>query len=426
MSVHMHIPWTTKYRPRRLDEIAGNLDAVNTLLNWVKSWDKKVPSKKALLLYGPAGTGKTASVEALANELGYDLVEINASDSRTGDAVRRIAGMAASQAMLFGKKRIVLLDEIDGINLSEDTGAIEAIIETIEKTNYPVILTANNAWDPKIRSLREACQLVEYKRLGVRDALPYLKRIAAKESIEVDEKAIRLIIERDEGDVRSIMNDLQALSSGRKKVSYDDVSWLAWRDRKENIFEALRMVFSAKNCSWAKKAVDIADIDYEMLFEWIYENAPRQLTDPLDRAKAMERLAKADIYLRRVKRSQTWDLLAYVFDMMTAGVALSRERTRPSFIPMKFPERISLMSKTRRIRGIQGRVGAKIGQKCHVSSKSAVKYDLPYLRIIFESDYEAAARLSRYFGFDEEDIAYLAGDESSARKIERIYTKLTS
>jgi len=422
----MHIPWTTKYRPKRLSEIAGNLDAVNALLNWVKSWDKKVPSKKALLLHGPAGTGKTISVEAIANEYGYDLIEINASDSRTGDAIRRIAGMAAGQATLFGKKRMILLDEIDGINLSQDTGAIDAIVETIEKTNYPIILTANNAWDPKIRALRDVCQLIEYKRLGVRDALPHLKRIAAKEGVEIDEKAIKLVIERDEGDMRSIINDLQALSSGRKKLAYDDVVWLAWRDRKENIFEALRMIFSAKNCLWAKKAVDIADIDYEMLFEWIYENAPRQLTDPLDRANAMDQLARADVYLRRVKREQAWDLLAYVFDLMTAGVALSRERTKPSFVPMKFPERISLMSKTRRIRGIRARVGAKIGKRCHVSSISAVKYYLPYLRIIFENNYEVAAGLSRYFGFDEEDIAYLAGDESSTRKIERIYARLTS
>jgi len=422
----MYISWTTKYRPRKTSEIAGNPDAVNALLNWVKTWDRKVPSKKALLLHGPAGTGKTVSVEALANEYGYDLVEINASDSRTGDAIRRIAGMAAGQAMLFGKKRIVLLDEIDGINLREDSGAIDAIVETIEKTNYPVVLTANNAWDPKIKALRDVCQLVEYKRLGVRDSLPYLKRIAAKESVEIDEKAIKLIIERDEGDMRSIINDLQALSSGRKKLAYDDVAWLAWRDRKENIFKALGMIFSAKNCLWAKKAVDIADIDYEMLFEWVYENAPRQLTDPLDRTNAMEYLAKADIYLRRVKERQAWDLLAYVFDLMTAGVALSRERTKPSFVPMKFPERISLMSKTRRIRGTQARVGAKIGKRCHVSSISAVKYYLPYLRIIFENDYEAAAGLSRYFGFDEEDIEYLAGDESSTRKIEPIYMKLTS
>jgi len=422
----MYFPWTTKHKPKRLSEIAGNQDAVKTLLNWIKSWDKKVPSKKALLLHGPAGTGKTVSVEALANEYGYDLIEINASDSRTGDAIRRIAGMATGQAMLFGKKRIVLLDEIDGINLREDTGAIDAIVETIEKTNYPVILTANNAWDPKIKSLRDICQLVEYKRPDIRDLLPYLKRIAVKEGIDIDERAIEFIIERDEGDMRSIINDLQALTSGRKKVTYDDVAWLAWKDRKENTKEALKMMFSAKNCLYAKKVVDIVDIDYEMLFEWIYENAPRQLTDPVDRASAMEYLAKADIYLRIAKRENIWKFLAYVFDLMTAGVALSRERTQPSSVPMRFPERILLMSRTRMIRGIRARVGAKIGKRCHVSSISAAKYYLPYLRIIFENDYEAAGGLSKYFGFDEEDISYLAGDESSTRKIERISMRLTS
>jgi len=222
------------------------------------------------------------------------------------------------------------------------------------------------------------------------------------------------------------LNDLQALTSGRKKVTYDDVTWLAWKDRKEDLEEALKTIFSAKNCLYAKKVVDIVDIDYEMLFEWIYENAPRQLTDPVDRSNAMEYLAKADIYLRIVKRENIWKFRKYVFDMMTAGVALSRERTEPSYVPMRFPERILLMSRTRMVRGIRARVGAKIGRRCHVSSISAVRYYLPYLRIIFENDYETAAGLSRYFGFDEEDIAYLAGDESSTRKIERIYMRLTS
>jgi replication factor C large subunit len=403
----MAVPWIIKYKPKSLSDVAGNSEAIESLINWVKSWDKKVPAKKALLLYGPPGTGKTVSVEALAKDFKFDLIEINASDKRTGDALRRVAGMAATQAGLFGRKRLILIDEIDGINLSEDVGAVSAVIDVINAARCPIIFTANNAWDPKISPLRDHCLLVQFKRLGIRDSLRYLKGICAMEGIEVDEKALRLIIERNEGDMRSIMNDLQALSTGKKMLTYDEVSWLAWRDRKETIFDALRTVFSAKSCSLAKKALDLADVDHDMLFEWIYENAPHQLTDPRDLANAMEALAKADLYLRRVKKTQAWDLLSFALDLMTAGVAMSRERTRPQFIQMKFPERIRLLSKTKKIRELQMSIGAKVGRKCHVSASAGAKYFLPYLHFIFRNNPEMAAGLAKWFDFSEEMINFL-------------------
>ena len=405
----MWVPWTVKYRPKGLSEIAGNKESIETLLAWVKSWEKKAPAKKAVLLHGPPGTGKTVSVEALAREFQFDLVEVNASDQRTGESLRKIAGMAATQSGLFGERRLILLDEIDGINLSEDVGAIDAVAEVIEKAHCPVVLTANDAWDPKIRRLRDLCQLVQFKRLGVRDIVPYLKRICAAEALGVEDKALKLIIERNEGDMRSIINDLQAFSAGRKALTYDEVAWLAWRDRKETIFDALKVVFTSKSSSAARRAIDLADIDYEMLFEWIYENVPHQLTDPEDRFKAIEALAKADLHLQRAKKTQAWDLLVYVFDLMTAGVAMSKERTKPAWVPFKFPEKITFLSKTRKTRGLQKRIGAKVGRRCHVSSNAGVKHFLPYVKFIFENNPQAADSLAKWLDFDEETVDYLRG-----------------
>ena len=413
----MTVPWVTKHRPKHLKEIVGNEESRQTFMKWLESWERAGKSKKGALLYGPAGTGKTVTAESAARDLGYDLIEVNASDKRTEDALEKVAGLAARQGELFGKKRIILLDEIDGINLGEDRGAVSAVGSIIEDTSSPIVLTANDPWDPKIRPLRNACVLIEFKRLSARDCLPFLKRIATTEKLDVDEKTLKFIIERNDGDMRSTVNDLEALSIGKKVLTYDDASSLGWRDRKENVFHALGMIFNAKTASYARKAVDAADIDYEMLFEWIYENLPHQLRDSEDLANAMDALAKADIYFTRIRRTQEWKLLPFAFDMMTAGVAVSRERTKPAWVPMKFPQRLGYMSRTRKNRATRNTIGGLIGRRCHLSTRRSVREELPYIQFIFQKNPTVAAKMATYFGFDEDMINYLAGTEKRASKI---------
>jgi len=152
----MNPPWTVKYRPKRLAEIAGNKTAIQQILDWLDTWANGPPKKRALLLHGPPGTGKTVSVEAIANERRLDLVEINASDKRNRDALERTVGLATRQSDLFGRRRLILIDEVDGINLAEDRGAVDTIVRLVQETQSPVVLTANDPWDPKIGPIRNA------------------------------------------------------------------------------------------------------------------------------------------------------------------------------------------------------------------------------------------------------------------------------
>lgn len=403
----MNLPWTVKYRPKKLDDVAGNKSAIQQILDWLDGWVKGPPKKRALLLHGPPGTGKTVSVEAVANERGLDLVEINASDKRNRDALERTVGAATRQSDLFGRRRLILIDEVDGINLSEDRGAVDTIVKLVEKTQAPVILTANDPWDPKIGPIRNATTMIEYKRLGLRDTIPYIRKICQRESTEVDEQALRLIVDRNQGDMRSILNDLQVLCSGRKKLTYDEASWLGFRDRKATIFEALRTVFSSPTCLQARRASDMAGMNLDMFFEWVYENAPRQLNDPRDLADAMNALAQADLYQTRIKRNNAWELLPYAIEMETAGVAMSKEFTKPAWVPMKFPERIQLLSRTRRRRSIEGELGRSIGARCHISSRRALSHYLPYIRFILEKNPEAGAKLVEWLRLSDEAMEYL-------------------
>ncbi len=412
----MHVTWTQKYRPRHLSEIAGNKEAILTLREWLASWSRSPPKKKAALLCGPAGTGKTVTVEAASRDLNFDLVEMNASDQRTTALIEKIVGTAVEQSTLTAGKRLILLDEVDGIDPSADRGAVAAMSSTIERTKWPVILTANDPWDPRLAPLRILCLTIQFKRLGLRDTIPYLKRICEKEGIAVEEKALRFIVERNEGDMRSILNDMQTLATGRKELTYDDVTWLGWRDRKDSIFDVLATIFNAKTCLWARKAIDLADVDYEMLFEWIYENAPTQLADPKDRAKALEVLAQADLYMARIRKTQDWSLLVYALDLMTAGVAMSREQTKPGWIKMRFPERIKLLSRLRRHRALRTSIGRKIASKCHISTAGAIRYYVPYVKQLLEGDPESAEAISTWLELDEDMKEYLSDGPTATKK----------
>ena len=412
----MGTPWTTKHRPKTLKDIAGNEKARDQFRTWLESWHKGPREKKAALLYGPAGTGKTVTVEAVAHDLGFDLIEVNASDHRNDASLNKIAGSAATERDLFGRNKIILLDEIDGINLREDQGAISAVIGMIAVTGSPIVMTANDIWNPRISSLRSRCLPIEFKRLGVRESVQYLEKLCQAEGIEADVSALRAIYDHNKGDMRSIINDLQTALAGKKKLTLNDLEWLGWRDRQEAIFNALGTIFSSRNVLKSVRAMDTVDMDYKMLYEWIYENAPLQLTDKTDLLHAIDSLARADIYFARINKSQAWRLLPYALDMMTGGVSTSRVRTKPSWTPMRFPQRIMKLSSTRGIREMRNTIGAKIGSSIHASVRTSVSDVLPYLRIIFESNSEMANGIADYLKLDDEMITFLRGQESKEKK----------
>lgn len=414
----MHTAWTLKHKPKSLSEVVGNKKAIEKFKKWLKSWEKAVPKKRAAFLHGPPGVGKTVTVEALANDWNMELVEKNASDYRTKSAVKKFAGLASQYSTLFGKKRLILFDELDGIAGTQDRGGVSAIIKVVKEARSPLVLIANHVYDPKFRSVRNYCFLVKFKKPTAGQVMTHLRRICRREGIQAEENALKFIAQRSEGDIRSAVNDLQALAQGKKRLSYDDVSWLAYRNRKEVIFKVLQMIIYGRTCESARQAVDMADMDLDMLFEWIYENAPRHFSDPRDLVNAMDALALADVYRGRIRTTLDWKLMRYQIDFMSAGVAMAREHGKPGgWIPFRFPGRIRALGRTKQERALQSAIGMKVRKKCHISARRSVREVLPYLKIIFENNMEMAASLTDWLDLDQKMVEYLAGNKRQAKKI---------
>jgi len=407
-----HIPWAQKYKPKSLTEVIGNKEAKERILNWIRLWNRGVPEKRALFIYGPPGVGKTVTIEALANDLNMELIESDASSYRTASAVKRLAGRASQYGSLFGRRKLILFDELDGVTGSADTGGLREITELIKISRVPIVLIANNAYDPRFTQLRKLCLLVEFKKPSRTEIMRHLAKICAREGIEAEKDALRFIAERSGGDVRSAINDLQALAQGKTKLTYEDVSWLARRDRKEEIFNVLRRIFYARDSSTAKAAVNMADVDLDMLFEWIYENIPYHIKKPSELAAAMDMLSKADVYRGRVKKTQDWSFIRYVIDLMTAGVASSWSRKSPGWVPFRFPGRIKMASSSKGEREMLTEIGKRIGRKCHISSSRAIKEVLPYIRIMFQTNPKMAKGIAKWLNLSNEMVAYISGGET--------------
>ena len=361
-----------------MNEFVGQKDAVIQFEKWIKTWKH---GEKALLFHGSPGVGKTALVEAWAAENKFDLIQINASDYRSATDIKDSLGKSVQQQSLFKRGKIFLIDEIDGLAGQEDRGGVGEIIELIKVSAHPLVLTANDPWDSKLRTLRNYCTLVQFKKLPVWDIGKKLSVIAENEKIEVDKETLRMLASRAKGDMRAAINDFEVLSNGRKKISVGDFEALGFRECEENIFEVLRMIFKTQTALTAKLAVNQADKDPEEIFWWIESNILNEFEDSEEIAAAFEALSKADMFRQQVHSQQHWTMKSYMIDMMTAGVSMAKKGTYRKFTRYEYPKNIMILGRTKASRKSRSEILDKIGSKLHCSTRKVRNEYLPFFKI---------------------------------------------
>lgn len=407
--------WTEKYRPNTLFLIVGNEEAKSTFIAWLKCWKIGV---KAAFLYGPPGTGKTTLAQVASKEFGYRLIEMNASDVRTKEAIMRVAGPTAIEDSLFktlykGTGSMLFIDEVDGIFGREDRGGVGAVLKIIEEAKIPIVLAANDPWNPRLRYLRQACETIRFYEIRPPMLIALLKRICRSEGVDAEKEALQIIVENSRGDARSAINDLQSLAEGRKTLKVYDVERLSPRDRQADVQKTLRKIFLAENFEQARRALDESDIDYKMLLQTLHDNLPFKYTNPSTLASAYNNMSQADVFLGRITRTQSWNLLSYALELMAAGIAYAGEEDgRPAHYRFP-PKKIMLLARTKAERELRKNLCLRVGSKCHISSRVANNDFLPFMKVIFRNDASLASSIASWLRLEDEMVKYLKQVEAS-------------
>ncbi|KAK9462132.1 uncharacterized protein V1516DRAFT_673834 [Lipomyces oligophaga] len=252
--------WVEKWRATRWVDLVGDERSHRQILRWIQQWsmavfkrDMKVkqkhineeykdvfqrPYKKILLIHGPPGLGKTTVAHVAAKQAGYDVLEINASDERSGPAVRAKINNALESHRVGSKPVCIIADEIDG---GAESGFIKVLLDLLAsdtKAHYtsgnqkkgnkpgkfllrPIIAICNDPYVPALRTLRPQTELLSYRKSPTSMIVKRLREICLCEKLAIDSRSLKELVENMDGDVRGCINTLQfeggRSSSNRQK-----------------------------------------------------------------------------------------------------------------------------------------------------------------------------------------------------------------
>lgn len=216
-----NLPWVEKYRPTTFTELISHDNIIKTL-------DKLIESNKLphLLFYGPPGTGKTSTILATARKINGEkylnlILELNASDDRKIQVVReQIKDFASTKRIFDTGIKLVILDEADAMT-NDAQAALRRVIEKYSaNTRFCLICNHVNKIIPAIQS---RCTKFRFGPLDMQQVRPRLEHIIATEKLNATEDGIKALLRLSKGDMRKVLNVLQATSMAYDVVNEENV-----------------------------------------------------------------------------------------------------------------------------------------------------------------------------------------------------------
>jgi replication factor C large subunit len=356
--------WSEKYRPDTIEDMVGNDDARGKFLGWLKKWKS---GSKAAILVGPPGTGKTTSVHLAAKTLGLNLIELNASDSRTRERLSKKLGEAVSSTNLFGDRSIIFLDEVDGLAGRADYGAVDFIKDAIKNSENPVVMAANDPDSDQVRKMGSSTVKIQFVRPEPEVVEKRLEMIARKEGLDAAKPELEDIVKAANGDIRAAINFLQSGIPARK-------------DEELTATQAVNGFFSAANEKEALAALRAYPGQPRDKLRDIFTAVLRSRLHEERKAVALDALSRADVLMGRMIRGRDWRLLRYLDPMLASELWRSMGDGGPKYATDAVPWLLQLRiwNDSRKLRDIASIAAGRVW----ISRRGFLVEDMPFLLVL--------------------------------------------
>jgi replication factor C large subunit len=336
-----------KYRPKKIEDMVGNKAQSLEIEGFASKWEKG-----GLILHGPTGCGKTLTVRLIAKKLGMELVESHASDDRGIKGLETTLKKSLEQQSLLQKKKLILIEDVGS------GGSLKTINELIKTGRFPIIMTTEDPYHPKMRTLKQKCTTISFPKVRSDSIAKFLKGIRDQEEITLNDNDITHIARISNGDVRAALNDLESGANGNE---------IGVRDNETDIFNTVKVLFKTRSIENIKTILRSSEKPPEDVLLWLEWNITQEYEDLNEIHTAFEWLSKADIFSARTLKS--WSVVKYRNDLSFIGVALAKKEMYRKFVRYAFP----------RVFAKRDRSFSNISKKLHIS-ESRVKEYMPLLK----------------------------------------------
>ena len=389
--------WSEKYRPASLEEMVGNREGRAKFQLWLKKWK---PGSRAALLVGPPGTGKTTTVHLVARETGLQLVELNASDSRTKEKLIKKVGEAIASTSLFGGTSLIFLDEVDGLAGRADYGAVDFIKDAVRNSKSPVVMAANNPESDEVKKLGSVASKIVFERPEPSEVVSRLEKISQREKVSVSKDQIAKVAEAANGDLRAAINFLQSGIPTRK-------------DEEMTASESVNAFFDAPDESTALRALRAYPGQPRDKIRDIFTAVVRSRVHEERKAGALDALSRVDLVMGRIMKGKDWRLLRYVDPLLANGLwkALGDGGPRFTLDAVSWPLQLRIWNDSRKLKDIARLAGKRVG----ISQRSFLVEDMPYLLLLC-ADRGFREELVKSLGLEENYALFLAKESGRATR----------